>query len=132
MKLNKKQRAELKQKYDGHCAYCGEVLGDRWNADHFNPIRRNWRYVKGVKQYTDSEHPEHDHIDNYMPSCISCNLDKNSLDIEDWRQMIANKVTCLNRDNATYQKAKRYGLIIETGADVVFYFEKVESSLPKS
>ncbi|TDI24291.1 HNH endonuclease, partial [Acinetobacter baumannii] len=28
MRLNKKQREELKQKYDGHCAYCGELLGD--------------------------------------------------------------------------------------------------------
>ncbi|HHH8147622.1 TPA: HNH endonuclease, partial [Acinetobacter baumannii] len=27
MRLNKKQREELKQKYDGHCAYCGELLG---------------------------------------------------------------------------------------------------------
>ncbi|TPT11925.1 HNH endonuclease, partial [Acinetobacter baumannii] len=30
MKLNKKQREELKQKFGGHCAYCGELLGDKW------------------------------------------------------------------------------------------------------
>ncbi|MFX7021213.1 HNH endonuclease, partial [Acinetobacter baumannii] len=26
MKLTKQQRAELKQKFGGHCAYCGEML----------------------------------------------------------------------------------------------------------
>ncbi|MFI8026195.1 HNH endonuclease, partial [Acinetobacter baumannii] len=25
MKLTKQQRAELKQKFGGHCAYCGEL-----------------------------------------------------------------------------------------------------------
>lgn len=132
MKLTKKQREELKQKYDGHCAYCGELLGSRWHADHFQAVRRNWKYIKGVKYYTDLEHPEHEHIDNYMPACISCNLDKNSLDIEDWRQMIANKVACLNRDSTTYQKAKRYGLVVEINAEVIFHFEKVEQIMPKT
>ncbi|WP_171292307.1 hypothetical protein [Acinetobacter baumannii] len=28
MKLTKQQRAELKQKFGGHCAYCGDLLGD--------------------------------------------------------------------------------------------------------
>lgn len=63
-----------------------------------------------------------------MPSCISCNIDKNSLDLEDWRWMIKNKVVCLNRDSTTYQKAKRYGLVVETNNDVVFYFEKEEDN----
>lgn len=40
MKLNKQQRAELKQKFGGHCAYCGELLGDQcqheWNETTSN------------------------------------------------------------------------------------------------
>lgn len=38
MRLTKKQRAELHMKYAGRCAYCGCELGDRWHADHFEPV----------------------------------------------------------------------------------------------
>lgn len=124
MRLTKEQRETLKQKYEGHCAYCGEVLGDRWDADHFIAVRRNWVVKNGKNVYTDCENPENDTIENMMPSCKPCNNDKSSLSIEAWREMIKNKIVCLNRDNATYQKAKRYGLVVETDIDVVFYFEK--------
>ena len=33
MKLTKTQREELKQKYDGYCAYCGDPLGEKWHAE---------------------------------------------------------------------------------------------------
>lgn len=46
MKLNKTQRAELKQKFGGHCAYCGILLGEKWHADHILPVRRDFRWVK--------------------------------------------------------------------------------------
>ena len=124
MKLTKEQRVILKQKFDGNCSYCGEELGERWDADHFIPIKRNWTYIKGKQVFTDCENPENDNLDNMMPSCKSCNNDKSSLSIEDWRKMIRNKVICLNRDNTTYQKAKRYGLVKETKNDVTFYYEK--------
>ena len=124
MKLTKVQRAELKQKFDGNCSYCGEELGERWDADHFIPIKRNWIIKDGKQIFTDSINPENDTIENMMPSCKSCNKDKSSLSIEDWRSMIKNKVACLNRDSTTYQKAKRYGLVVETDIDVVFYYEK--------
>lgn len=29
MKLSKQQRQSLKEKYQGRCAYCGDILGDR-------------------------------------------------------------------------------------------------------
>lgn len=121
MKLTKEQRQTLKQKYGGRCAYCGEELKPKWHADHLKPVKRNLPLKDNTPK---EEHPENDNLDNYMPSCISCNIDKNSLDLEDWRWMIKNKVVCLNRDNTTYQKAKRYGLVVETDIDVVFYFEK--------
>ena len=46
MKLSKKQREELKQKFGGHCAYCGIELGERWQADHLEPVERNWETYK--------------------------------------------------------------------------------------
>ncbi|MDX8205518.1 hypothetical protein WDA38_11070 [Acinetobacter pittii] len=39
MKLTKQQRAELKQKFGGHCAYCGDLLGDKWHADHIEAVK---------------------------------------------------------------------------------------------
>ena len=46
MHLNKAQRALLKQKFGGHCAYCGIVLTDKWQADHLIPIIRDWERIK--------------------------------------------------------------------------------------
>ena len=40
MKLTKAQREQLKNKFGGHCAYCGDQLGDKWHADHLAPIYR--------------------------------------------------------------------------------------------
>lgn len=124
MRLTKVQREDLKQKYGGHCAYCGETLGDKWDADHFIPIKRNWIIKNGKQVTTDCINSENDCIENMVPSCKPCNNDKSSLSIESWRAMIANKIVCLNRDSTTYQKAKRYGLVVETDIDVVFWFER--------
>lgn len=126
MKLTKTQRAELKQKYHGKCSYCGEKLGEKWDADHFIPIKRNWIIKDGKQVITDCINPENDTIENMMPSCKSCNNDKSSLSIEDWRSMIINKTLCLNRDSSTYQKAKRFGLVVETNASVIFWFERYQ------
>ncbi|MFW8236293.1 HNH endonuclease, partial [Klebsiella pneumoniae] len=41
MALTKKQRAELRMKFGGRCAYCGCELGDKWHADHVEAVRRN-------------------------------------------------------------------------------------------
>lgn len=128
MKLTKAQREELKSKYNGQCSYCGEKLGDKWDADHFIAIKRNWITRNGKQVFTDCINPENDTLENMMPSCKPCNNDKSSLSIESWRSIIANKILCLNRDSATYQKAKRYGLVIETDIDVVFHFEKCEAT----
>ena len=131
MSLTKWQRAELKQKFRGRCSYCGYELGDKWDADHFIPIKRNWVIKNGKQVTTDCINPENDCIENMMPSCKPCNNDKSSLSIESWRSMITNKIVCLNRDSTTYQKAKRYGLIVETNIEVVFYFEKYSRDAPE-
>lgn len=47
MKLSKAERAALKQKFDGRCAYCGCELGDRWHADHVRPVTRLSEWVAG-------------------------------------------------------------------------------------
>ncbi len=69
------------------------------------------------------EHPERMHIDNQMPSCPSCNINKHSMSLEDFRNNITGFVKSLNRDNVQFKVAKRYGLIKETPRPIVFYFE---------
>lgn len=127
MRLTKRQRDKLKNKFGGRCAYCGELLPDRWHADHLEPVERKLKYVqdKGLVSTGEMYNPEADNIDNLMPACPSCNIDKHSYPLEFWRKLIQNSANVLTRDNTTYRRAKRYGLVSETGAPVVFYFERM-------
>lgn len=118
MKLNKKQREELRRKYDGKCAYCGCDLPDRWHADHFEPVIR-------LSDDRGAELPENHHIGNMMPSCAPCNLSKGRQTLEGWRAWIAGHITSLNSYHPIYRLSKAYGLVVETGNPVIFHFEKV-------
>lgn len=129
MRLTKDQREVLRYKYGGYCAYCGETLENSWERDYLIPIRRNWEYKNGKQVFTDCLNPEYDTLENSMPSCKPCNRDKSSLTLESWREMLANKITCLNRDSSTYRIAKRFDLVLETNEKVVFWFEKYEKGL---
>jgi hypothetical protein len=40
-------RALLREKFGGRCAYCGEPLGERWHADHVEPVIRDLRFADG-------------------------------------------------------------------------------------
>lgn len=141
--LTKEQREVLKQKYGGCCSYCGVELAKRWHADHFIPIHRETRYVRDANnspmrndkgQYlteTFIKYPEHDVIENMMPSCQKCNNDKSTYDIETWRKVIVGRIQTLNESPkySSYQKAKKFGLIIETNIDVVFWYEKYNEGI---
>ena len=111
------KRTIIFNKYGGRCAYCGCKLQDKWHIDHLEPIRRN---PDGTVM-----HPERKHIDNCMPSCPSCNINKHSLTVEQFRQLIKGFLKHLNEANTQYKVAKRYGLVREPIIQKVqFYFEK--------
>ncbi len=122
MRLKKTEREQVRLKYGGHCAYCGVLLGEKWHADHFEPVVRNWgdeaKLVPALR-------PGNHNLANMMPACIPCNLSKSSYTLEGWRAWIAGHVNSLNNYHPIYRLAKSYGLIAETGAAVVFHFEKV-------
>lgn len=64
MKLNKQQREQLKQKYGGRCAYCSDLLPDRWHADHIEPIKRTAKFDKDKYMFVydgSCERPENNH-----------------------------------------------------------------------
>lgn len=113
----------------GHrCAYCGCPLGDRWHADHVEAVQRRTTYVKGKGFVRSGEvdWPERDIIGNLFPACPPCNIDKHSLSIEQWRTKLQGAPGVLARNQPTYRHAVRFGLVSETGATVLFYFEQQE------
>jgi 5-methylcytosine-specific restriction endonuclease McrA len=126
--MTKKQQRELVlNKYDKRCAYCGRELQKGWHVDELKPVKRNYKWNKNKTRYiTDGtcENPENYNIDNQMPSCPSCNINKHSLSLEDFRKLIEGFIKSLNKKSTQYKIAKRYGFITENIQPVVFYFEK--------
>ena len=122
----KKQRELLFNKYGGRCAYCGYALAKGWHIDELEPIRRikKWDPTKRKWIYDGTcKHPDRLHIDNQMPACASCNINKHAMSLEEFRQLIGGFLNSLNRDSTQYRIAKRYGFIEEVMKPVVFYFE---------
>ena len=114
--MNKKTRDLVKSKYNNKCAYCGCNLQKGWHIDHLEPIVRNWK--NGT-----CEKPENEKLENYNPSCPSCNIQKNSYTLEQFRENIKQFVNSLNKYSTQYKFAKKYGLISENEIEVKFYFE---------
>ncbi len=129
MKLTKDERATLREKFGGRCAYCGEALGKVWHGDHLIAVERKLRYEsgKGFVATGELRAPEHDTIENMMPACPPCNIDKHMLSLEAWRTKLSNGHAVLMRNNPTYRHTMRFGLIAETRKPVVFYFETLQA-----
>ena len=126
MKLTKSQRQALFERFGGRCAYCGQALRQRWHADHVKAVvrRLHWERGKGLVPTGELYCPGNDAFENLMPSCAPCNIDKSTLDLESWRYELERKVEYLNRNYPIYRHAVRFGLVQETGARVVFHFER--------
>ena len=115
MKVSKKNRKIIFEKYKGRCAYCGDSLQKGWHVDEIEPIVRN---QDGTCKY-----PERFHIDNQVPTCPSCNINKHSMSLESFRNLIKGFMKRLNNQSTQYKIAKRYGLVNENDIQVKFYFE---------
>ena len=123
--MSGKDRKIIFDKYEGKCAYCGTELKKGWHVDELLPVRRNYKYnVKGELVYDGTcMYPKNLNIDNQMPSCPSCNINKHSGSLEEFRDLIAGFINSLNRDSTQYKISKRYGLLTENFKPVIFYFE---------
>ena len=121
MTKKQKLRDRIFNKYGGRCSYCGCDLQKGWHVDHKEPVYREW-----WKTDNSMERPENDVEENMMPSCPSCNINKHSLSIEDFRNAIYQYVISLKKYSVQYKMASKYGIVTETGKDIVFYFEKCE------
>lgn len=117
----------------GH--YILKLTGEVANVRHLSEnelTTENFTYIPEKLVADGYEHPERLHIDNQMPSCASCNINKHSGSLEDFRNLIENFITSLNRDSVQYKIAKRYGLIKEQVKPIIFYFEKFKDESRKT
>lgn len=130
--MKKADRQKIFDKYGGKCAYCGCDLVKGWHVDEIYPCRRIYKdgpydpvrriYPQMLIGYS---HPDRLHIDNQMPACASCNINKHSGSLEDFRSLIEGFMKHLNEISTQYKIAKRYGLVHETVKPIVFYFESL-------
>ena len=126
--MNKRQklRERIFKKYNGRCAYCGELLQKGWHIDELKPIIRDLKWGKKGQLTTCNtcKYPERLNEKNQMPSCPSCNINKHQMDLEDFRKAIYQYVESLKKRSVQYKMANKYELITETKNEVIFYFEK--------
>ncbi len=138
--MRKKDREIVFNMYGGKCAYCGCELQKGWHVDHVEPCERIYKRETVVRNKTGifGDFQSHErvlkfkgygneaanHIDNYLPSCPSCNINKHGDSIEGFRKSISGYLNSLNLRMVQYKMVKKYGLVEETNKPVVFYFEK--------
>lgn len=127
MRLNKTQREQIRNKFGGRCAYCGGVLADRFHVDHLEAVGRMMNYVRGYgfKRTGALMKPENDTLENMMPACPACNIDKHAMPLEAWRHKLERSIEVLQRNSTTYRHALRFAQVVETRRPVVFFFEQV-------
>ena len=132
-KISKEQRAELRLKFGGRCAYCGCPLPEKgWHADHVEPVRRDFEMVRApagsrvthrARSTGKVMHPELHAIENLFPAFAPRNLFKGALSVEGMRKEISRQVERARAYSVNFRTAERFGLIEVTEKPVVFWFE---------
>lgn len=114
-------------KFNGLCAFCGYELGERWCIWNIEPQKTIVTYRGDIILGNDS-------YENKLPACIACNStrahnsDKHlKIDIESFRQVLYHEFDFMKNYSMAstyYHKMIKYGLIKETGNEIIFHFEK--------
>lgn len=122
-KISKEIRLKVWNKYNKKCAYCGISLTYKeMKVDHINALYRGYtnndlsKY--GIKKGLNS-------IENYNPSCTSCNSSKNTFTLEKWRKELILRKQRICRDSSTFRILHRFNLVSFTEEPLFFYFEKI-------
>lgn len=105
--LPKALRVRVYKKYAGRCAYCGkQIKYEDMQVDHMQPV-----YFGGDNSFN-----------NLLPACRSCNFYKSTYNVDKFRQQIGLITSRLPKE-LIYRIALDYGIVEETGKEVIFYFE---------
>lgn len=111
-RLSAKERKEVYDKCNGHCAYCGtEIKFREMQADHIQPLHMGGEDI----------------LENMLPACRSCNHYKTTFTLDKFREHIAGIPKRLKRDNVAFQVGERFGIVSASDKPVVFYFEQEDS-----
>ena len=129
MRISKKKREEIKQKFGGLCAYSGTKLEDDWQVDHIKPIIR----IGGTAMF-----PDYHCDENLVPVQKTINHYKGSLDLETFRTWFLgglheridkpkNPRTDKSKRRKEYlnKVASYFGITKTKPFEGVFYFEKL-------
>lgn len=134
MALTKKQRAELRMKFGGRCAYCGCDLPEKgWHADHVEPIYRSRDFERSVTddgklEFTSrvAEREALDTVENLSPACKQCNLFKGGYTLEGFRTQITKQAERARAYSVNFRTAERFGLVQVIEKPVIFWFEQYQ------
>jgi 5-methylcytosine-specific restriction endonuclease McrA len=123
-KLKHETRLKVFNKYNGKCAYCGININlEKMHIDHIEPKYRGWNNEELIKY---NKIKGLDDLNNYNPSCISCNCSKNTYSIDEWKIQILLKINRIRRDSSTFNILERFGIVKVVKKDFKFYFEESE------
>ena len=128
MAISKNKRKKVHEKFDGHCAYCGEELEyEDMHIDHIVPkntfkvrILNKFRIPVFLLHLT--EH-DMDHIDNLFPACRMDNRFKSSFDLELFKLELQYQLGRAKKYSTNYRFALKYNQVVETPYPIIFYFE---------
>ena len=130
MRISKKLREKIKNKYGGLCAYSGTPLEDDWQIDHIKPKR--YFKVSGEKGAND--------IDNLIPTQRLINHYKRGLDLEtfitEWLGKLHIRLAKLPKNPRTEKSKRRieymrkiasyFGITEDKPFNGKFYFETLK------
>lgn len=137
MKISPAERALVRERCGGLCAYCGIQLAERWQVDHFQPVIRDLEFVKrdGLTQLVSTNtplKPQHHNLGNLLPACFPCNNDKGAWGLEEWRRKLSNGPAVLERNQPTFRHSVRFGLLQIVSKPIVFHFETLATAAGQS
>lgn len=124
--MTKADRQKIFDKYGGRCAFCGSQLDKGWHVWDIIPIRSVVTETGSIEKINTGN-------ENMMPACKECGSvriknESGKMNIEQFRKEIM-EMYLFCRDGAMYgsslRRAIRFGLIVETGIEVKFYFETI-------
>jgi hypothetical protein len=115
MKLTKRKREELRMKFGGGCAYCGEKLPTSgWQVNYVDPLQS-----PAVQEDTDFLMSE-----NIVAACRECSQLKGTNSLEVFRIQIMKQTERAHRNSVNFRNAVRFGLVSKNHSPVIFWFEK--------
>jgi len=120
--IKKGTRLKVFNKYNGRCAYCGvSIVYEKFHVDHIEPLFRG-STNKDLEHFGRTK--GRNSIENYNPSCVSCNSSKSTFTLDQWRGELELKTSRIRRDSSTFRILERFGKVKVKDVSIVFYFEK--------